>query len=176
MPDNLISIHGRKFGIDKDDNLLINGEIAVLSEATIRRGVATVTVTSAQLLALNATPQTIVPAQGANLVILPTLLAIRHNGGTAYGGIAVGEDLVLKYTNGSGAQCSAAVEATGFLDQTTAQTRVVRAPSGSGATPADFTPVANTPVVLHMLTGEITTGNFPLIVRCWYDVIPINFS
>lgn len=176
MPDNLISIHGRKFGIDKDDNLLINGEIVTLSEATIRRGVATVTVTSAELLALNATPKSIVPAQGANLAILPTLVAVRHAGGTAYGGIAAGEDLVLKYTNGSGAQCSAAIETTGFLDQTTAQIRTARAPSGSGSTPADFAPVANAAVVLHLLAGEITTGNFPLIVRCWYDVIPTNFS
>jgi hypothetical protein len=130
--------------------------------------VATVTITSAELLALNATPKTLIAAAGANLAIIPQLVLVRHAGGTAYGGIAAGEDLVLKYTNGSGTACSENIETTGFLDQTTAQIRAVRG--------AATTPVANAAVVAHLLTGEITTGNFDLIVRVWYDIVPTNFT
>ena len=58
----------------------------------------------------------------------------------------------------------------GFLDQTSAQTRqatAYRAASGvNSSTPS------NTPLVLHMLVGEITTGDSPLICRVYYRVIP----
>lgn len=130
--------------------------------------VATVTITSAQLLALNATPQTLVPAQGANKAIIPQLVVVRHAGGTAYAGIAAGEDLAVKYTDGSGAATTSSIETTGFLDQTTAQIRAVQ---GS----ATLTPVANTPLVLHLLAGEITTGDFDLVVRVYYDIVETNF-
>jgi hypothetical protein len=181
MSEILTEIHGRKIGLDVSNNLVMprrNGavETVVYSADDMYKGVATVTVTSAQVLALNATPITIVAAPGANLAIVPTRVVIRHGGGTAYGGIATGEDLVLKYTNGSGAQCSGVIETTGFLDQTGAQIRTATGPASTGATAGDFAPVANAAVVLHLLVGEITTGNFPLIVRCYYDVIPTNFT
>lgn len=131
---------------------------------------AITTITSAQLLALNATEQTVVAAPGANLAIVPTRVTIRHAGGTAYAGIAGGEDLVLKYTDDSGAQCSQVIETTGFLDQTTAQIRT------AGGILASVAPVANAPVVLHLLAGEITTGNFDLIVKVDYDIILTNYT
>jgi hypothetical protein len=136
----------------------------------------TVTVTSAQLLALNATPQTIILAPDTGIAVIPTRMAIYKPAGTAYGGIAAGEDLVLKYTNGSGAQCSGVIETTGFLDQTTAQTRVVGMPGSTGSTAGDYAPVAGAAVVLHLLTGEITTGDSPLYVRVWYDLCPTVFT
>lgn len=162
---------GRKLGLGLDGNLIVNGKESNQSGLT-----TVVTVTSAQMLALNATPVVIVPAAGAGLAIIPRMVAMRHAGGTAYGGIAAGEDLVLKYTNGSGAQCSGVVETTGFLDQTTAQVRVVGPPGSTGATAGDYAPVANAAVVLHLLVGEITTGNFPLIVKVWYGVINTAFT
>src|SRR6185369_2968707 len=81
-----------------------------------------VTVTSAQLLALNATPQTAIAAPGANKAIIPVGIIAYKAAGAAYAGIASGEDLSFKYTNSSGAEI-AQMETTGFLDQTTAQTR-----------------------------------------------------
>jgi hypothetical protein len=134
------------------------------------------TITSAQLLALNATPQTIIAAQGANTVIIPLRMMIYKPAGVAYAGIAAGEDLVLKYTNGSGVQCSGVVETTGFLDQTTAQTRYVGMPASIGATAGDVTPATNAAIVLHLLTGEITTGDQPLYVKVWYDVTAPVFT
>jgi len=167
------SIKGRFFGMDEEGNLIVNrpgGFRQIIGASAYKR------VTSAQVLALNATPQTVVAAPAAGWAIVPSLVAIHKPAGTAYGGIAAGEDLVLKYTNGSGAQCSSVIEATGFLDQTTAQTRVARFPASTGATAGDVTPVAAAAVVLHMLTGEITTGDSDLHVRVWFDVIKTAFT
>jgi hypothetical protein len=151
------------------------GGIRRLSGRLMRWTPKTVEVTSAQVLTLNATPVTIIPAAGAGQIILPRFVAIRHNGGTAYAGIDAGENLVLKYTNASGSQCSTVIASAGFLDQTTAQIRMANGTADSGATAGGMTPVANSPIVLHLLTGEITTGNFPLRVKVWYDIIESGF-
>lgn len=130
-------------------------------------------ITSAQLLALNATPQTIVPAPIAGYANLVNRIAIYKAAGVAYAGIAAGEDLVAKYTDGSGAQVSSVIETTGFLDQATAQTRYAGPPGSTSTTAADVKPVAAAAIVLHLLSGEITTGNQDLIVWTWYDTVPL---
>lgn len=168
------SIHGRRLGLAKDGHIILAPQagphIDLIGASKV------VTVSSAQLLALNATPQTILAAPGAGLANIVTRVAIYKPAGTAYGGIAAGEDLVLKYTNGSGAQVCSVIEATGFLDQTTAQTRYAFGPGSTGSTAGDVTPVANAAVVLHLLTGEITTGDSPIYVRVWYDIIATAFT
>lgn len=169
---NLTTVHGRRAGLTPSGAFVLNKEDG--SQEVFGHSV-TVTVTSALLLALNATPFTVLAAQGAGQAIIPKRVAIRHGTGTAYAGIAAGEDLVLKYTNGSGAQCSSVIETTGFLDQTTAQIRVAGPPGSTSTTAGDITPVANAAVVLHLLSGEITTGDFDLIVKMWYDVIDTAF-
>lgn len=165
-----LSIHGRAFGFNTETGALEGSALG--AEGMVANALVKKTVTSAQLLALNATPQSIVAAKGAGFAIVPNRVAIYKPAGVAYAGIAAGEDLVLKYTNGSGAQCSSVIETTGFLDQTTAQTRYAGPPGSITTTAGDVTPVANAAVVLHLLTGEITTGDSALLVWCWYDVIP----
>jgi hypothetical protein len=128
---------------------------------------AAVAVTSAQLLELNATPQTILAAPGAGFAIVPRVVEffLDYNS-AAYAGIAGGEDLVLRYTDGSG-NAVATVEATGFLDQTSDQRRLLVVDN-------TFTPTANAALVLHMSTGEVTTGNSPLNVRVVeYDIVKL---
>lgn len=133
-------------------------------------------ITSAQLLALNATPVSVIPAPGEGLMIKINSWVARHGIGTAYSGIAAGEDLVLKYTNATGAIAATAIETVGFLDQATAQIRLANALSASVATtPADITPVANAAIVLHLLSGAVTTGNFDLEIFVEYDIIPTDF-
>lgn len=129
-----------------------------------------VTVTSAQLLALFATPITIVAAPGAGRALILDSAVLHKPAGTAYGGIAAGEDLSIKYTNAAGAAVGGC-EATGFLDQATAQTRFLQAYRAASGV-SDITPVADAPLVLHMLTGEITTGDSPLRLRVYYRVVP----
>lgn len=167
------SIHGRRFGLGPNDELIINradGSQQINGSSVFKM------ISSAQLLALNATPVSVVAAPGAGLAIIPTRCLIYKPAGTAYADIAAGEDLVLKYTNGSGAQCSGVIETAGFLDQATAQTRIVGMPGATGTTAGDYAPVANAPVVLHLLVGEIITGTSPLYVRTWYDIVSTVFT
>lgn len=161
------SLFGNRLGLSNEDALMSNGKVVAAPVSHIYQGVADLTITSAQLLALNATPITFLAAQGANTIIVPQMLIAQHAGGTAYAGIAAGEDIQLKYTNASGAAAFPILETTGFLDQTTAQRRIV----GGDAT--NITPVVNAALVVHLLTGEITTGNFPLDLRLFYSVVTI---
>jgi hypothetical protein len=129
-----------------------------------------VLVSSAELLALNATPKTLVAAPGSGLVLLFERAYFHKPAGTQYGNIAAGDDLAIKYTDASGLEVSQ-IEATNFLDQATAQVRWARphaAASGNNA----VTPVANSPLVLHMLNGEVTDGTTVLNVRVFYRVMP----
>lgn len=132
-----------------------------------------VTITTGQLLALNATPQTLVAAPGSGKALIFEGMQLYKPAGTAYAGIAGGEDLSVKYTNGSGLEV-AVCETTGFLDQATAQSRFVRPQTGalSAGTVSSFTPVANAALVLQLLSGEITTGDSAVKARVYYRVIP----
>lgn len=131
---------------------------------------ATVTIATAAVKTLNATPVELVPAPGAGYAnVLIGALAFLDYNSAAYDGIAAGEDLAIKYTNGSGQQV-AAFEATGFLDQTADQIRYVDATVQT--TTAGQTIVENAALVAHMLTGEIATGNSPVKIRCYYRVVP----
>lgn len=133
-----------------------------------------VTISSAELLALNATPKELVPAPGAGFAnVLDSIVAYKA-AGTAYAGIAAGEDISVRYTDGSGTEL-AEIEATGFLDQATAQTRFAypyRAASGISS----VTPTANAAIVAHMLTGEITTGDSDLKLRVFFRTLPTTLS
>lgn len=136
----------------------------------------TVTVSSAELLALNATPKELVAAPGANLFVSvwSVYIALDYNT-TAYDGIAATEDLTIAYTNGSGADAAPPIEATGFLDQSADTQRVTYATGAvvaGGAATAAIAPVSNAAVVLSMDVGEIATGDSPLDVRICYAILP----
>ncbi len=130
-----------------------------------------VTISAAQILALFATPQTLVQAPGAvyALVFIGAVVFLDYNS-AAYAGIAAGEDLSIKYTDASGLEVGQC-EATGFLDQTADQLRYIR-PHHAASGANQIIPVPNAPLVLHMLTGEVITGNSPLRLRVYYRRIP----
>lgn len=126
---------------------------------------ADLAVTSAQLLALFTTPLSLVAAPGAGKAVVPVMAqAFLDAGATAYDGIASGEDLVLRYTDASGA-IALTIETTGFLDQASDQQRVVHGPATA------YAPAANAALMLHMSTGNIATGNGTLKVRVWYRIL-----
>ena len=124
---------------------------------------AAATITTGEVLALFGTPITVVPAPGSNRVLefIGAVLNLDYNS-VAYAGVAGGEDLVFKYTDASGAECSGQLETTGFIDQTSDQTRLVKGIA--------VTPVVNSPIVLHLLVGEIITGNSPVKLTVDYIV------
>ena len=131
---------------------------------------ADVTITTAQLLALNAAEQPLVATPGAGKALVLESAQLHKPAGTAYGAIAAGEDLAIKYTDDAGAVL-ATIETTGFLDQSSAQSRYVH-PTDGVAAPL----VANAPLVLHLLAGEITTGDSDLHVRVRYRVIDVDLT
>lgn len=118
-------------------------------------------ITSAQVLALNATPVTVLPAPGAGKYYIIEEFEIIKPAGTAYAGIATGEDLSLKYTDASGAVCGTA-EMTGFADSTSTTVTFAKG--------ASVIPVVNAAIVAHMLTGEITTGTSPFYLKIFYRI------
>lgn len=128
-----------------------------------------VTITSAQVLALNATPITVLAAPGANLAIIFEGAVIHKPAGTAYAAVAAGEDLAIKYTGAAGLEVGEC-EMTGFADQTTAQTRWIR-PHTAASLVSDITPVANAVLAAHMLVGEITTGDSDFLLRIYHRIV-----
>lgn len=139
--------------------------------------VTDVTVTSAQILTLNATPVTLIAAPGANKAIIFTGAVLATAGGTAYAGIAATEEFSFKYTNAAGLNVST-VETTGWLDQTTAQVRWAQPHTRTITTdvPEEVVPVANAALVAHMVVGEITTGNYNIRIRIFYRVVPTTVA
>jgi hypothetical protein len=125
-----------------------------------------ITITTAQLLALNTTPISIVPAPASGYAIVPvSAVLFLDYAGVAYDGIAGGEDLVFRYTDGSGA-IAATIEATGFLDASADAHRVVAFASLAVPTPAAA-------LVLHMTSGNIATGTSPLKLKLNYKRVPL---
>ncbi|MDO8932577.1 MAG: hypothetical protein Q7U97_09305 [Rhodocyclaceae bacterium] len=133
-------------------------------------GIATadITVSTAELLALNATPKTLVAAPGAGMAVIPVDVQLMLDfNSAAYNGIAAGEDLEIRYTNGAG-QLVATVETTGFLDAVADAYRHVYPASAAATTPA-----ANAALVLALASGEIATGNSPLKLRVRYRTVAL---
>lgn len=131
---------------------------------------ATVTVSSAELLALNASPKTLIaaPAAGKALILVAAELWLDF-ATTKYDGIAAGEDLTIRYTDGSGALL-ATIETDPFLAAEGDAFRYVEP-----TTTAAITPVAEAPLVLHLSTGEIATGDSPLKVRITYRELTLTW-
>lgn len=79
---------------------------------------AEVSLTSAVVKALRATPATLVAAPGAGKVLefVSAALFLDYGGSNAFTETA--DNLAVKYTDGSGIAVSQAIETTGWIDQT----------------------------------------------------------
>ena len=136
--------------------------------------VTDVTISTVQVLTLNATEREVLAAPGADKAIILVGAMIHKPAGTAYAGIAAGEDLSISYTNAAGVEV-ARCETTGFLDSTAALSRWVHAfNAASGA--SQIVPAANAALVIHMLVGEVITGTSALIIRLYHRVVPTVLS
>src|SRR5688572_10105968 len=105
--------------------------------------------TASEVLALNSAPQTILPAPGTGKTIIVDKAYLFYDyGSAAFGGIAAGENLELKYTDNSGVTI-AVCETVGFLDQTNDEDRIVLPNNGTVAVmEVDGAPtITNEPVV-----------------------------
>ncbi len=132
---------------------------------------ATVKITSEELLALNATPKTIIAApEKSGDAHIVTGMDIYKTDGTAYV-IGAGEDLVLRYTDGSGTIVTGTASA-GFLDQTTEEKRVEVPQSAVGTATISLDPTADAPIVANILLGEITGGDTSVTITVFYRTAP----
>ncbi len=132
---------------------------ASLDPSTIQY--AEVTITNAQMVALRATPKTLVAAPGAGKVLEFISATLFFDYTAAYTESA--DNMAVKYENGSGAAASQAIEATGFVDatadtMTTAMAKIDAIVAKTGC--------ENKVLVLHNTgDGEFGGGNAANVVR-----------
>jgi hypothetical protein len=139
--------------------------LAKLEEQTIQA--ASVTCSSAELLALATTPKTLVAAPGAGKVLhfVGAMLSLDFNS-AAY--VESGDNLGIKYTDASGVQVSDTIEATGFATAT-ADTITNAVPVKDAIVAA--TGAVNQALVLDNLGLNWTTGDSPIVVTTYYRVL-----
>lgn len=126
-----------------------------------------VIISSAEILALDTVPKTLVAAPGANkALVLDSVTFFLDYNSAAYAGIAAGDDINIRYTDGSGV-IAATLETTGFLDQT-ADTYSLVYPSANSL----ILPV-NAPLVAS-LAGAIITGDSPVAARVFYRTVELS--
>lgn len=124
---------------------------------------AEVAITVAEMLALRATPKTLVAAPGAGYVLEFISALFIYDYAAAFTESA--DDIEVKYTNGSGAVASTTLDATGLLDATSDQIRTLK------PIVTDLTPVANAALVLHNAgNGEWGGTGSPCRVKVAYRV------
>jgi hypothetical protein len=126
-----------------------------------------VVISSAEILALHTTPKTLIAAPGAGKALVQerSVFFLDYHS-AAYAAIAAGDDLTIRYTDGSGATVGT-LETTGFLDQTADTYALLIPAAGSLILPA------NAPLVAS-LAGAVTTGNSPVATRLSYNVVDLS--
>lgn len=127
--------------------------------------VAEISLTSAEIKALRATPKSLIAAPGAGLLLeFVSGVLLLDSTATAY--VESSANLAVKYTDGSGAQVSDTIEATGFIDQTADTMTSMRAKQDAIVAK---TGCENKALVLHNLgAAEYTTGTGTMRVKLAY--------
>lgn len=130
---------------------------------------ANVTLTSAQVKALKATPITLVAAPGADLAVVPIAVNIVVNYGGTNAFTEDADDLSIGYaTSGEIKE----IESTGLIDQTNDEWRYITFEHAE-----TFIPVENEAVVITNLDDEIAgnaAGDNTVLVRLYYRVVPTD--
>lgn len=125
--------------------------------------VSQVTISSAEVLALNATPKALVAAPGAGKAVLleKAIVHLDYNSVAYVDG--AGEDFLIQYDGGTA--LTAVIDGT-LLDGTADAKVPLQALSG---VPLE----ANVAVEAHILVGEWGSGDSPIIVTVWYRVLDV---
>ena len=133
----------------------------------------TINVTSAQILALNTTPITVVPAI-TGYMLAPSHAHIFREAGTPYTANGA-TSLVVRFTNGVGGIRLPSFDLT-VLTDAGPFTVIARGPANSNSTSfsgTDFSSfAASVPLVLHAIGGNPTVGTGGLYVTVWYYKFP----
>ena len=130
-----------------------------------------VTLTTAQINALRATPITIVAAQGANTIIELVSVVLTYDYATAAFTVGADEDLVIEYADGTDA--TASIETAGFLDQVDDEVRFYPSVLAAGA---DLEASINQGLrIFNTGTGETADGGGEVDIRIVYRVYATGF-
>lgn len=146
-----------KPGYDKLTNSVASGD---LHPSTIQY--AEVAITIAEMKALDATPKEILAAPGAGYVTEFISALFIYDYAAAY--TESTDNLIIKYTDESGAAVSTTLETTGLLDATSDQIRTFKQLS------TDIVPVANAALVLCNTDGDFGGTGSPIRMKIAYRV------
>lgn len=133
--------------------------------------VASLSLTSAQVLQLNSTPQTVVaaPGEGKYIEVLSASAIIETYGGTPY---ATRTELQLISSGAAAVATSTGFFNTMCLTSTVARISYFTNPSQSGTTTLlQMTP--NTALSLTVVTGNPVNGNSDIKIKVLYRVVTI---
>jgi len=122
-----------------------------------------VSLSSAEILALSATPKTLIPAPGAGKIILVENIALQMT--TTATQYANGGAVEFRYTNGSGAKVTADIAAAVIT-----ATAGVSYTAVAGVT-TSLTAVVNSPVIVTNATAPFITGNGTGVFNIKYRVV-----
>jgi len=168
----LTSLHGRRFGLGPDNELVVNKDGSGGS-ATAQADVLSIArkqLTTAEVLALFTTPIEVIAAPGAGKAILVhRMVAAMDYNTTAYVGGA-GEDLTLTYTDASGLALTAPLDDSGFIEA--AADAIAYAP-GVGVSSQGIELTQNAAVMAFMQVGNVATGDSAVDLTVYYEVLAL---
>jgi hypothetical protein len=125
-----------------------------------------VSLSAANILAMNGAPVTLIPAPGANRIIIVDHILVKVVRTSTQ--FANGGAVEFRYTNGAGAKVSADMSATLITGAAGTAYAAVR-----GVT-TELTPVANAPVVITNATAAFITGTGTAKVYIQYRIVNVG--
>ena len=170
-PQILHSLYGKQAGFGSKNELILSDTArgGLVDAQALVWSIARKEITTAQVLALRATPIEIVAAPGAlKAIIVDHVEAFIDYNSTAYVDDA-GDDLSFRYTDNSGIEVCAPIDGADFLDN--AADIFAYSPGVITDAALGFVPTVNAAVVVTVNNSEVITGNSPIFIHLYYRIV-----